>query len=103
LADRLVATKDPIAVAQLKNTLERGFYGDPFNVSVHTVDAFLDLCQSLGLTRMTDDAGITDLQESEQIMGGPLCGLLLPSKKSNQSNKGDLEEIMITIRIMKEG
>jgi hypothetical protein len=29
LADRLVATKDPVAVAHLKNALERGFYGDP--------------------------------------------------------------------------
>jgi hypothetical protein len=28
LADRLVATKDPVAVAQLKNALERGFYGN---------------------------------------------------------------------------
>jgi hypothetical protein len=29
LADRLVATKDPVAVARLKKALERGFYGDP--------------------------------------------------------------------------
>jgi hypothetical protein len=29
LADRLVAANDPAAVSQLKDTLERGFYGDP--------------------------------------------------------------------------
>jgi hypothetical protein len=29
LANRLVATEHPVAVAHLKNALERGFYGDP--------------------------------------------------------------------------
>jgi hypothetical protein len=29
LADRLVAASDPAEVSQLKEELERGFYGDP--------------------------------------------------------------------------
>jgi hypothetical protein len=29
LADRMVASTDPIEVARLKKELERGFYGDP--------------------------------------------------------------------------
>jgi len=29
LADRLVAANDPAEVSQLKDELERGFYGDP--------------------------------------------------------------------------
>ncbi len=29
LADKLVATKDPVEASRLKEQLERGFYGDP--------------------------------------------------------------------------
>jgi hypothetical protein len=29
LADKLVATTDPVEAARLKKELERGFYGDP--------------------------------------------------------------------------
>ena len=29
LADRMVASNDPVEVARLKKELERGFYGDP--------------------------------------------------------------------------